>query len=98
MRKISRFGLLTLKTSLLQGLIKFKIFFLNVEYEGQLQISESDLFHSSNADEKKELKKKLCLSLNWEITKFCLFFVWYELLFEGIKLNKYFVGCSLTIL
>ena len=34
--KNSPFGWLTLKTSLLQGLIKFKIFFLKVKYEGEL--------------------------------------------------------------
>ena len=48
-RKIRPFGWLTLKTSLLRGLIKFKIFFLNVEYEGELRISESKLSHSTIA-------------------------------------------------
>ena len=50
-----------LKTLLLKGLIKFKIFFLKVEYKGELQISESNLFHSSNADGKKGIKKKIVL-------------------------------------
>ena len=59
MIKISRFGWLTLKTSLLQGLIKFKIFFLKVEDEGELRIFETNLFHSINADGKNELRKKL---------------------------------------
>ena len=62
-RKISPFVWLTLRTSLLRGLIKFKIFFLKVEYEGELRISEFDLFHSTNADRKKELRKKLFLTL-----------------------------------
>ena len=88
-RKISPLGWLTLTTSLLRGLVKFKIFFLKAEYEGELRISESNLLHSTNADEKNELRKKLFLTLNWEITKFWLFLVWYELLFEGIKSNKY---------
>ena len=48
-RKIRPFGWLTLKTSLLRGLIKFKIFFLNVEYEGELRISESKLSHATIA-------------------------------------------------
>ena len=61
--KISPFVWLTLRTSLLRGLIKFKIFFLKVEYEGELRISEFDLFHSTNADRKKELRKKLFLTL-----------------------------------
>ena len=62
-RKISPFVWLTWRTSLLRGLIKFKIFFLKVEYEGELRISEFDLFHSTNADRKKELRKKLFLTL-----------------------------------
>ena len=37
-RKISPFAWLTLKTSLLRGLIKFKIFFLKVEYKGATNI------------------------------------------------------------
>ena len=60
-RKSSPFGWLTLKTSLLRGLIKFKIFFLKVEYEGELRISASNLFHSTNANEKKELRKSYSL-------------------------------------
>ena len=51
---------------------------------------ESNLFHSTNANRKKELRKKLFLTLNWETTKFLLLLVWHELLFEEIKLNKYF--------
>ena len=98
MRKISPFGWLALKTSLLRGFIKFKIFFLKVEYEGELRISESNLLHSTNADGKKEFRKKLFLFLNWGITKFRLFLVWYEMLFEGVKSYKYFGDCSLTIL
>ena len=98
LRRISPFGWLTLKTSLLRGLIKIKIFFWKVGYEGELRISESNLFHSTNADGKKGVGKKLFLILNWGITKFRLFLVWYEMLFEGIKSYKYFGGCSLTIL
>ena len=60
---------LTLKTSLLGGLIKFKISFLKDEYEEELRISESNLFHSTKGDGKKELKKKLFLTLNWGINK-----------------------------
>ena len=52
MRKISPFGWLTLKALLLQGLIKFKSFLLKTEYKGELRISESNLFHLTNADEK----------------------------------------------
>ena len=62
-RKISPFVWLTLKKSLPRGLMKFKTFFLKVEYEGELRISESDLFHSTNADGKKKLRKKLSLTL-----------------------------------
>ena len=90
MWKISPFGRLTLKTLLLRGFIKSKIFFLKVEYKRELRISESNLFHSTNADGKKELRKKLFLILNWGITKFRQFLVWYEMLFEGIKSDKYF--------
>ena len=39
--------------------MKFKIFFLKVENEGELQISESRLFHSTNTDGKKEPRKNL---------------------------------------
>ena len=46
------------KTLLLRGLTKFRIFFLKVEYEGELQISESNLFHSY-ADGKKRIKDKV---------------------------------------
>ena len=98
MGKISPYGWLTLKTSLLRGLIKLKIYYLKIEYEGELQISESNLFHSTNANGKKEIKKELFLILNWGITKFRLFVVWYEMLFEGIKSYKYFEDFSLTIL
>ena len=59
MRKISPFEWLTLKRSLLPGLIKFKILFLKVEYEGELRISESNLFYLTNADGKKEMKEKV---------------------------------------
>ena len=89
---------LTLKTSSLRGLTKFKIFFLKVEHERELPISKPNSFHSTNADRKKELRKKLFFILNWGITKFRLFIVWYEMLFEGIKSSKYFGDCSLTIL
>ena len=37
----------------LGGLIKYKIFFLKTGHEGELQIFESNLFHSTNADGKK---------------------------------------------
>ena len=46
MRKISPFGWLTLKTSLLRGLEY-------VEYVRQLQVSRSNLFHSTNTNGKK---------------------------------------------
>ena len=58
MRKITPFGWLTLKTLLLRCPIKFNIFFLKVEYEGEFQIYESNFFHSTNADG-KELKKAI---------------------------------------
>ena len=70
-RKVRPFGWLRLKTLLLRGLLKFKIFCLKTECEGELQISESNLFHSTNTDGKIELRKKLFLTLNWGITKFC---------------------------
>ena len=97
-RKISPFGWLTLKTLLLQGLTKFKTLISKVEHEGELQISKSNLFHSTNADGKKESRKKLLLILNWGIIKFGLFLVWYEILLQGINSHKYFEDCSLTIL
>ena len=93
MRKISPFGWLTLRTTLLRGFINVK-----VKYEGELQISEFNLFHSTKVDGEKELEKNLFLTLNLEITKFRLFLVCYELLFEVINSNKYFGECSLTIL
>ena len=49
-RKISPFVRLTFKISLLEGVIKFKIFFLKIECERELQICESNLFHSTNDD------------------------------------------------
>ena len=39
--------------------MKFKMFFLKVEYEGEFQISELNLFHSTNTDGKKEPRKKI---------------------------------------
>ena len=33
------------------------MFFLKIEYEGELPISESNLFHSTNADGKKKFRK-----------------------------------------
>ena len=70
-RKISPLGWLTLKTSLLRGLIKFKMFFLKTEYEEELGISKLNLLHSTTADGKKELRRrKLFLALNWGMTKF----------------------------
>ena len=62
MRKISPFGWLTLKTLLLWDLIKFKTILLKVQYEGELRISESNLFHSTNADGKR-IKKKVTTML-----------------------------------
>ena len=53
MRKIGPFGCETLKTSLLRGLIKSKILLLKVKYEADLRISDSNLFHLINVDEKK---------------------------------------------
>ena len=50
-RKISPFGWMKFKASLLRGLIKFKIFFLKDEYEDEL--TKSNLFHSTNADGKR---------------------------------------------
>ena len=65
MRKISPLDWLTLKTSLLRGLIKFKMFFLKTEYEEELGISKLNLLHSTTADGKKELRRrKLFLALN----------------------------------
>ena len=72
-RKVRPFGWLRLKTLLLRGLLKFKIFFLKTECEGELQISESNLFHSTNADGKKVLSKKLFLVLNLRIPSFNYF-------------------------
>ena len=71
--KISPFGWLTLKTSLPRGLTKFKIFFLKVDCEGELRISESNLLHSANTDGKKELRKDLFLTLNWGASSFSYF-------------------------
>ena len=45
---------------------------------------------------KKKSSKKLFLVLNWGITKFRLFLVWYEMFFEGIKSYLFFGDCSLT--
>ena len=52
--KNQSFWIADFKTSLLRGIMKFKTFFLKVEYEGELRIFESNLFHSTNADEKKK--------------------------------------------
>ena len=52
MRKIRSSWWPTLKTLSLRGLIRFKIFFLKVEYEEELRISKSNLFHSTNAGRK----------------------------------------------
>ena len=59
--KISPFGWQTLKTLILQGLVKFKIFFLKIGYE----FIGTTSFHSTNDGGKKELTRKLFLSLNW---------------------------------
>ena len=51
--KVPPFGWLTLKTSLLRGAIKFEMFFLKFEHEGELQISKYNSFHPTDADGKK---------------------------------------------
>ena len=61
-----------------------------VELEGELRLSEFNLFHSINDDGQKRIEEKLFLTLIWKITKYWLFLVRNELLFEGIKSNKYF--------
>ena len=74
MRKISPFGWLTLKILLLRGPIKFNVFFLKVEYEGEFQIYESNFFHSTNVDG-KELKNTIPyfkLRKNQVLTMSCL--------------------------
>ena len=81
--RISPFGWLTLKTSLQWGLIKLKVFFLKVEYKGDLRISEFNSLHLTNAHAKKSSNN----NNNVEIAKFLPFLVCYELLFEGIKSN-----------
>ena len=49
----------TLETSLLWKLAVFKMFFLKVECEKELQISVSSLFHSINDDGGKRIKKEV---------------------------------------
>ena len=44
-RKVNASAWLTLKLSSLRGRIKFKIFFLKIQYEGDLRIFESKLFN-----------------------------------------------------
>ena len=46
--------------NIIRDLMKFKIFFLKIKYEGELRISESNLFHSNNASGKK-IKKSYFL-------------------------------------
>ena len=70
MRKISPFGCAFVTMRSHKVIFIIIIFLLKVEYEGELRISESNLFHSTNADEKKKLRKKLFLTLNSAITKF----------------------------
>ena len=78
--KISRFGWLTLKTSLLRGLIRFKIFFLKVEYEGELQIKMNEELRKAATCFKGNKLRKVAtcfkankLSLNASKTKYFLF-------------------------
>ena len=52
---------MTLKTSSLGGLIKF---FMKIKYKVELRTFKSNLFHSTNADRKKDLRKQLFLVLN----------------------------------
>ena len=80
MSKISRFGCLTLKTSLLGGLIRFKIFFLKVEYEGELQIKMNEELRKAATCFKANKLRKVAtcfkankLSLNASKTKYFLF-------------------------
>ena len=75
MKKISPFRWLKLKTALLRGLINFKIFLLNISYEGGLQISSlSKLFHLINGNEKKELRGHFLLSTGESLSyKYFLF-------------------------
>ena len=54
------------------GLIIFKRERLNDSEEGEVRISESSLFHSIIVEGKKELRKKLCLTLNIGILFTCL--------------------------
>ena len=48
-----------LRVAAVKNIVTTSIVFLKVEFEGELRISESNLFHSTNADVKKELKKLL---------------------------------------
>ena len=41
-----------------------------VELEGELRLSEFNLFHSINDDGQKRIEEKLFLTLIWKITKY----------------------------
>ena len=73
-RNVTPFGWLTLKTSkkqLLRGLTKIKIFFIKIKYEWESRVTESNLSHSANADENKELRKNYSLENHQVLTISC---------------------------
>ena len=59
------------------GLMKWRIFFLNIDKLSELQMAGSSLFHSEIVEGKKEFLKKLCFTLKMGMS--CTFLkVWDE--------------------
>ena len=79
-------GLWQLYTELAVGLIKWRIFFLNVRKLSELQRLGSNLFHSEIVDGKKEFSTK-CFYL--KLGRLCTFLVVYGACLTGTKWKRY---------
>ena len=78
-----------LKTLLPEGCVNFERLFLKIFKLSELGIFRSNLFHLMTTEGKKEFRKKLCLTLNWEIL--LVFLVLFVLTVTGLTLNIVFL-------
>ena len=78
-----------LKTLLPEGRINFKSLFLKMFQLSKLRIFRSNLFRSMTAEGKKEFRKKLYFTVNWEML--LVFLVLHLLTVTGRMLKRHFL-------
>ena len=81
------FIIIQLQTLLEEGLINFRILFLETAKLFEFRKVESKMFHSVIVEGRKEFLKKLCLILKQGMLS--TFLVAYECVFSGISLKRY---------